>query len=363
MSTTKSTQALNTTAAVLQLELEEGMASSDTPNGDKSHIIQDEDNKMDDKTGKLITVCVIIANVIAAVALILAFIGVVKNGNQYYLNADGTSSSSDARTYPGVSSEDKIWVFQIGHFGSNTQYLDEDSGTIRGYDVDVTNAVCQIANKNCRLVWDLYERCWDSQVGQRPRGGMGLMGSSWYDACIGWYHTRDRARTFAFSTPIEKALQPVFYAKAGTSSPLNWPNFAGQTVGFLDGWWIDERCLSRYNPTGFDPLSNSQVIHYQTEEEAVAALNSGEIDVGFLPKVAFLDEHPDIELVFTPPSDQCANGGPGLMTPKDQFELLTWWNAAFDNLISTSEYRSICDNIREDHGDQPGADPEDVCVA
>ena len=47
--------------------------------------------------------------------------------------------------------------------------------------------MCQLANKNCRLVYDVWQRCWDSEKGQVPTGGEGLM-SRWYDACAGmWY--------------------------------------------------------------------------------------------------------------------------------------------------------------------------------
>lgn len=44
--------------------------------------------------------------------------------------------------------------------------------------------VCKVANKNCRVVYDVWNRCWDSVSGQVARGGVGLM-DSWYDACAG----------------------------------------------------------------------------------------------------------------------------------------------------------------------------------
>ncbi len=44
--------------------------------------------------------------------------------------------------------------------------------------------VCQRASKNCRVVYDVWTRCWDSEEGQVARGGVGLM-SNWYDACQG----------------------------------------------------------------------------------------------------------------------------------------------------------------------------------
>ena len=33
--------------------------------------------------------------------------------------------------------------------------------------------VCQEAGIDCRVVWDRYENCWDSQVGQHATGGQG----------------------------------------------------------------------------------------------------------------------------------------------------------------------------------------------
>lgn len=71
------------------------MASPETPSNDKAQIIEEEKaNTMDDKIAKLLTACVLIANFIAVVALILAFVGVARNGsNEYYIATSGSSSS------------------------------------------------------------------------------------------------------------------------------------------------------------------------------------------------------------------------------------------------------------------------------
>ncbi|XP_022096000.1 uncharacterized protein LOC110982119 isoform X2 [Acanthaster planci] len=83
------------------------------------------------------------------------------------------------------NNDDKIWVFAIGHDNRfNLEYIDELSGTVRGFHVDLVEAVCNVANKNCRLMWDVYENCYNSQAGKRPRPGVGLV-SRWYDGCTG----------------------------------------------------------------------------------------------------------------------------------------------------------------------------------
>lgn len=184
----------------------------------------------------------------------------------------------------------------------------------------------------------------------------------WYDGCTGWYNTRDRARTFDFTDPFQKALKPYFFVLENDTS-FAYPQFSGVKVGFLDGWWIDESCLSRYSVNGFDETNATQVFHYQTEQAAVEALRSGEIDVMFMPNIASLTENEMLKVVHRPETDMCTDEGPGLMIQKDQFELKTWWNDAFSRLVDTSQYRDICDNIEEDHGNQPGADKDKVCVA
>ncbi|XP_071838029.1 uncharacterized protein [Apostichopus japonicus] len=324
---------------------------------DIAKIIPDEkDNTMDAKTVKFIVFFVAVANVIALVALIVAFVGASKS-NEFYIDTAG-SVDSDVLGETGV---DRVWVFQIGHYVGNTQYLDEDTETIKGYNVDVVNAVCQIANKNCRLTWDLYERCWDSQAGERPRGGIGLMGG-WYDACVGWAITRDRARTYSFSTPFEKTFEPTYWVKPGGS--FTSPNFNNLKVAILDGWSVDEHCLARYDDvTDFDESDASQVIHFRSEDDVIAALKADMVDVAFLPKIPYLDSHLEIELAaYQPDTDRCVLGGPAMMMPKDQDELTTWFNAAFNTLKSSYQYQDICDNLKDEHGDQPGNDPEYICV-
>lgn len=92
-------------------------------------------------------------------------------------------------------------------------------------------------------------------------------------------------------------------------------------------------------------------------------MTDAQIDVMFMSNIAPLTENEMLKVVHRPETDLCTNEGPGLMIQKDQFELKTWWNDAFSRLVDTSQYRDIYDNIEEDHGNQPGADKDKVCVA
>lgn len=50
-----------------------------------------------------------------------------------------------------------------------------------------SHEVCQLANKDCAIVWDEEINCWDSSAGKASRGGAGLF-NGWYDGCAGMYH-------------------------------------------------------------------------------------------------------------------------------------------------------------------------------
>lgn len=58
-----------------------------------------------------------------------------------------------------------------------------------------------------------------------------------------------------------------------------------------------------------------------------------------------------VEYTEKPGEDLCVIGGPAMMMRKDQLELRTWWDAAFERLIATSQYNDICDNVEEKHGE------------
>lgn len=73
--------------------------------------------------------------------------------------------------------------------------------------------------------------------------------------------------------------------------------------------------------------------------------------MAFLPKIPYLDSHLEIELAdYQPDIDRCVLGGPAMMMPKDQDELATWFNAAFNTLKSSYQYQDICDNLKDEHG-------------
>merc|ERR550519_2255120 len=43
---------------------------------------------------------------------------------------------------------DEIWRFARSHYNNRAEYLDEEAGLIRGYNTDIVEAVCRIAEKS-----------------------------------------------------------------------------------------------------------------------------------------------------------------------------------------------------------------------
>ncbi|XP_071854903.1 uncharacterized protein [Apostichopus japonicus] len=100
-------------------------------------------------------------------------------------------SFSDTDT---AATNDYVWTFAAGHSGHALEYIDERSGQLRGFSIDLVNA----ADKYCEIIWDFYENCWDSGTGMAAHGGQGLLGR-WYDGCTAWANTANRQNTFKFS--------------------------------------------------------------------------------------------------------------------------------------------------------------------
>ncbi|XP_072036876.1 ABC transporter arginine-binding protein 1-like [Amphiura filiformis] len=301
------------------------------------------------------TILSVLALVIGIIAVIMAAVSVSqKETNNFIIGGgDKGGAQSDA-----MNDDDRIWVIAIGHAADSVEYIDEISGQIKGFDVDMVNAVCRIAGKNCRFSVDVYTRCWDSEVGETQRGGVGLY-SGFYDACTGWYHTYGRDRTFQFSDPFStvEAIEVGFLVKPGNPRNFTYRDIRGKKIGFLDGHIPDEYCVARQDNIQGVPIPPENVIHYPNHEQLVAGIQNGEIDAGF--DFAFLIKSDMVEVIpgFRA---QCAIAGQSMMMRKDN-TLWEWWNPAFAKLRASPEYKRICQDLLEQHGHIPGPSPEEHC--
>ncbi|XP_072023503.1 uncharacterized protein [Amphiura filiformis] len=246
---------------------------------------------------------------------------------------------------------DEVWIIHMAVDDGNLEYIDNVSGTIKGYNIDVVNAVCRRANKNCQIVLDSYSRCWSGGY-----GGEGLM-SRWYHACTGWRISRDRQLTFKFTDPFQQKLATVFVVKPGDDKNFNWRDLTGKKIGFWEGWFSDPNCLNRRPDIQGLPLHENQMVMYQTSAALEMALGLGEIDAAFVGT--------DVDLVARNAiiSDEimtCSVEGAGMMMRKDTY-LENWWNPAWRVLLASDEYQQICDDIERVHGHKPGLSKKELC--
>ncbi|XP_072019122.1 uncharacterized protein [Amphiura filiformis] len=249
---------------------------------------------------------------------------------------------------PGPYNPEEVWLLHIDVDGSNFEYFDPVKGVINGHNIDIINAVCRKANKNCRIVFDSYSRCWSGGLGAE-----GLM-SGWYHACTGWRITSDRELVFKFTDPFQVRSPAVLVAGSGSSGQFD---VSGKKIGFVQGWSTNAGCLNR-NDEGIQglPLNSDQAVEYPTLERLEAALTSGEVDAVFIGAEATFVSRNNIvsEDLF------CSKEGGAMMMRKDTF-LDKWWNPAWRALLASQEYQDLCRDIAIAHGDRPGLSREMIC--
>ncbi|XP_071488008.1 uncharacterized protein [Diadema antillarum] len=311
--------------------------------GTESFIMEEKRNRSSSGFDSLKLFLVVLSLLTSIIAITLAASALTRKA-ETTVNL-GSAPGSESGSVGKVSPE--VWKFAIGHDGTSVEYIDDTTGTLRGFHVDIVNAVCAEAKKTCRLVWDIYSNCWTSEAGQKSRGGVGLM-SGWYDACTGWFNTHERALTFQFTAALRKPYNGVFYVKPGNPGGFDPTNIrADQRIGFGDGWSQDEHCLARNSDaiTGV-PLDPSQILHFKTLAEIVAAVKSNQIDAAFVNENCLGDQLEQLgDLIIT----NCNRGGAAMMAPKDS-TLSTWWNPAFEAIRQSGVYADICARIDTEHG-------------
>lgn len=311
--------------------------------------------------GKLFLVLVVAAVCLALAAFVIGIVSLAKQSNTTsspsVINVNSPAAQS---TQSDADDDDKVWLFHVGEWDSNLEYIDEESGEVRGFISDIVDAVCRIANKNCRRVFDIYTNCWKNVAGEQGRGGVGLM-SGWYDACSGWRPMKERTRTFAFGDSFTRDSTSTFVTLPGNPDDFNWRDLTGKKIGFGDGYSTSEHCVASANEgdiVGKD-LTPDQIFHYHDFDTMLVALKAKEIDALFL-SYGQVDQSPDVEVV-SGELDLCKRPGLSAMARFDS-KLVEWWNPALAKLVASKEYGEICQDSKDEHGHWPGRDPRELCL-
>ncbi|XP_022098520.1 uncharacterized protein LOC110983520 [Acanthaster planci] len=328
----------------------------------QTHIVHPPKPIRFPSSDRVLLVMTVVAVIVAFIALLIGGLGLSRRGDIFVNVSSGTGPLTSPTPVSGDSAlnDERVWLFAISDYNVRLEYLDLASGEVRGYNVDIINAVCRIANKQCSLVWDVYGRCWETVAGESPRPGIGLQGG-WYDACTAWPQTYARSRTFKFTVDMSKQDLAVFMiASRGDLGSFNWRDLTGKTIGFLQSYTEDATCITRFPEITGRNLSRNQVKYYVNEQDLLTAVSNGEVDAVFVKEFLGITKY--LQLA-SDKLNRCTIGGQAMMTRKDS-TLADWWNPAFQTLLDSPEYLQICQGLEDEnvHGSQPGPTLSEHCI-
>jgi polar amino acid transport system substrate-binding protein len=140
-------------------------------------------------------------------------------------------------------------------------YMD-DSGKIAGYDVDVANELCKRAQLDCSFVTN----DWDTIIPNLLAGN--------YDAIIDdMTITDERKQTIDFTEPYFPPDPSRFVAKSDKTVDYN--NLSGLKIGAqtstIQAGYLDDKLKA-----------NNTILKYDTQDQEVADLNAGNLDLLFI---------------------------------------------------------------------------------
>ncbi|KAK2156505.1 hypothetical protein NP493_1965g00005 [Ridgeia piscesae] len=159
--------------------------------------------------------------------------------------------------------------------------------------------------------------------------------SHWYHACGNYFHTVDRGRSYAFIGAYAQEPPAFICAKAGSS--INSVSPATQTVGVHGSFWINDECIQRHD------MDFKKVILKNSFADLRSALDTGEIDVAFLPE----NEAGGFKKLGSVIS--CAKTGAAFMIRKDMVDKMQWFDRAVKRLIRTRDFKRMCQNAETNY--------------
>lgn len=252
----------------------------------------------------------------------------------------GMAIDQGGAAYP-IGSSGRIYTFAIGHDYGAHEYFDS-KGYLAGFGIGIVDLVCEEAGLDCRLIWDRYENCWDSQLGQHATGGQGLH-DRWYDACTGWYTTIERSHVFTQSVAYLKEPGSHLYVKKGRSIGTTKDELQNKKILFIEGWASDGVCFNRVIGV---PIDDSNGLYVSDDDAAVAKLNEG-WDAIFTTR-STMDEKVATGDYTQVGEWSCMLEGNGIMSRKDN-DITTHWNRGFNKIKGNGKFKKYCKEANDAH--------------
>lgn len=231
----------------------------------------------------------------------------------------------------------KTWVFAVGGNRRPWNFIGDD-GVLKGADLDLIQAVCDVANQKCATTVVPTEACVQTVRG-RFYPGEGLM-AGWFDACTSYVSSIDRVNALQFTDPI-RTTTSTFTVLQGNPKNFDPLNLQNAVIVHLNGAFTNEQCTIRIG------LGRPKAVLVAAGiAEAKELLLNRTVDALFSPRTTFND------LEVLPGRYRCDVSGVGMMVKKDS-ELPVWWNPAFQKYYMSGRYNDACDQINQKYGGFP----------
>ena len=208
-------------------------------------------------------------------------------------------------------------------------YID-DNGELKGFDVDIANALCEAAGFECEFV----VQDWDGII-------PGLIAEK-YDAIIASMSITEKRMEVVDFTDKYYNTPAKFVANKGMELDFTAEGLAGKVIG-VQGSTIHEDFARA-------TFTESEIVTYATQDEPNADLVSGRVDLVLADSVALdegfiaTDAGACCEFVGPDYTDPSFFGvGAGIAVRKGEAELLDALNAALDQILRDGTYKAIND--------------------
>ena len=204
----------------------------------------------------------------------------------------------------------------------------ESDGTLKGFDIEIAEAICAELKRNCVLV----EQDWDGMI-------PALLAKK-YDAIIASMSiTEERKKRVNFTgkyynTPAK------FVAKKGSGLDISKAGLKGKRIGLQRG--TTHQCFME------KMFPDAELVLYATQEEVFQDLAIGRIDANFSDSIAaddgFLktDAGKDFEFIGGDQHDEACHGpGAGMAVRKQDKQLREDLNKAIKAIRDNGVYQKI----------------------
>ena len=232
----------------------------------------------------------------------------------------------------GAANAGKWSKIRIGVEGAYPPFswVDPD-GTLKGFDIDITDALCKEIGAECELV----QQDWD--------GIIPALLARKYDAIIASMSiTEERKKKVAF-TDMYYNSPAKFVRRKGSGIEITKDGMKGKTVGVQRATTHDNFISAEYGDT-------VEIKRYATQDEAYLDAVAGRVDLLLADSIAmddgFLktDQGKDFEFIGPGYNDPKYFGvGAGIAIRQGDADLVAKFNAALKTILANGTYKKIND--------------------